>query len=102
MIRPLDKWRISLADKMQMQDPSPEGDIYHAELLGSSYRFESTICRLVRHSSQSREADRYNWAKERLRAAVFELDAIARRVSANGTIQKFPVSLSVYHSISSC
>ncbi|KAJ6122689.1 hypothetical protein N7512_005154 [Penicillium capsulatum] len=92
MIRPLDSWRMSLADKMQMQDPSTEGDIYHADLLGSSYRFETTICRLIRNAWQSRDADRYTWAKERLHAAIFELDTIARRISAKGTIQKFPVS----------
>lgn len=98
MIRPLDTWRMTLADKMQMQDPSTEGDIYYADLLGSSYRFESTICRSIRHAWQSRDTDRYEWAKARLRAAILELDAIARRISVNGTIQKFPVSLSVFNS----
>ncbi|EAU36048.1 predicted protein [Aspergillus terreus NIH2624] len=92
VIRPLATWRMTLADKMQMQDPSTEGDIYYADLLGSSYRFESTICRSIRHAWQSRDTDRYEWAKARLRAAILELDAIARRISINGTIQKFPVS----------
>lgn len=96
LIRLLDAWRMSLAEKMQIRDQSPDGDIYYAELRGSSYRFESIICRLIRRRWQSRNVERCEWAKQRLRSAIFELDAIAGRMLANGTIQEFPVSLYVH------
>ncbi|KAH8738441.1 hypothetical protein BGZ61DRAFT_440039 [Ilyonectria robusta] len=92
LIRPLDAWRMSLAEKMQIRDQSSDGDMYYAELRGSSYRFEFVICRLIRRRWQSRDAERCEWAKQRLRSAIFELDAIAGRMLANGTIQDFPVS----------
>lgn len=87
---------MSLAEKMQIRDQSSDGDIYYAELRGSSYRFEFVISRLIRRRWQSRDAERCEWAKQRLRSAMFELDAIAGRMLANGTIQDFPVSLYVH------
>ncbi|KAK1249617.1 hypothetical protein MKX08_009620 [Trichoderma sp. CBMAI-0020] len=40
---------------------------------------------------QSQHADWSEWAKERLRAGILELDMISMRVLANGTLQDFPM-----------
>lgn len=101
IIRPLDSWRMSLAEKLQIRDQAPDDDIYYAELRGSSYRFETMICRLIRHR-RPRDTDRCEWARQRLRSAMFELDAITRRMLEKGAIQEFPVSLSVRHGTSFC
>ncbi|KAL2673668.1 hypothetical protein Neosp_012111 [[Neocosmospora] mangrovei] len=50
------------------------------------------MCRLLRRCWRTRNASGSEWAKQRLRSAIFELDTIAKRVLANGTIQKFPMT----------
>ncbi|EEU36362.1 uncharacterized protein NECHADRAFT_52568 [Fusarium vanettenii 77-13-4] len=92
MMRPLDAWRASLAEKMGITDPFHDGDIYYPETLAISYRFEAIMCRLLRRCWRSRNVSGSEWAKQRLRSAIFELDTIAKRVLANGTIQKFPMT----------
>ena len=91
---------MSQAEKLQIRDQAPDDDIYYAELRGTSYRFETMICRLIRHRWQPRDTDRREWARQRLRSAMFELDAITRRMLEKGAIQEFPVSLSVHHGTS--
>ncbi|KAJ4215839.1 hypothetical protein NW759_009699 [Fusarium solani] len=92
LMRPLDAWRTSLAKKMGITDPFHDGDIYYPETLAISYRFEAIMCRLLRRCWRSRNVSGSEWAKQRLRSAIFELDTIAKRVLANGTIQKFPIT----------
>ncbi|KAH6890680.1 hypothetical protein B0T10DRAFT_486434, partial [Thelonectria olida] len=93
LIRPLDAWRMSLADKMQIGDPFHNGDIYYPEALATSYRFESIMCRLIRrHRRYSQDASWSGWAKQRLRSAILEMDTIAKRVLANDTLRKFPIN----------
>ncbi|KAM0420984.1 hypothetical protein ACHAPT_011227 [Fusarium lateritium] len=92
LMRPLDAWRISLAGKLGMTDPFHDGEIYYPETLAISYRFEAIMCRLLRRRWRSQNVSGSEWAKRRLRSAIFELDTIAKRALANGTIQKFPMS----------
>ncbi|RSL54089.1 hypothetical protein CEP54_010067 [Fusarium duplospermum] len=92
LMRPLDTWRTSLAEKMGITDPFHDGEIYYPETLAVSYRFEAIMCRLLRRCWRSRNVDGSEWAKQRLRSAIFELDTIAKRVLANGTIRKFPIT----------
>jgi hypothetical protein len=90
MMRPLDLWRASLATTMHVEGTTGSNICYlHAQAL--SYRFECMLCRMIRRRSQP--SDWVEWANQRLRSAIVELDTIALRVSASGTFHKFPVSL---------
>lgn len=93
MMHPLDAWRKSLAAKMHV-DGNTGTDVYYLNIQAMSYRFECILCRLIRRCwRQSRHADWSEWAKQRLRSAILELDTIAMRVLASGTLQDFPMSL---------
>lgn len=93
LMHQLDTWRKSLAAKMHM-DGDTGTNVYYLNIQAMSYRFECILCRLIRRSwQQSRHADWSEWAKQRLRSAILELDTIAMRVLASGTLQDFPVSL---------
>lgn len=93
LMRPLDAWRMSLPAQLQIANGSPNGDIYYIELQGTSYRYEATICRLLQRHLRGVDAARSDWAKQRLRSAMFELDAITGRMLANGMLAKVPISL---------
>ncbi|GFP51862.1 fusaric acid cluster transcription factor FUB12 [Trichoderma asperellum] len=91
MMHPLDTWRKSLANKMHVGG-SIGTDVYYLNIQAMSYRFECILCRLIRRRlQQSQHADWSEWAKERLRSAILELDMISMRVLANGTLQDFPM-----------
>jgi hypothetical protein len=95
-MHPLDAWRKSLADKMHIGDNFSHGtDVYYLDVLATSYRFESILCRLLRRRRRwhSQHVDWSEWAKQRLRSAILELDTIAKRVLTNGNIQDFPMCL---------
>ena len=93
MMHPLDAWRKSLAAKMHVGGNTGT-DVYYLNIQAMSYRFECILCRLIRRCwQQSRHADWSEWAKQRLRSAILELDTIAMRVLASGTLQDFPISL---------
>ncbi|KAH7142085.1 fungal-specific transcription factor domain-containing protein [Dactylonectria macrodidyma] len=92
LMPPLDAWRESLAEKMHSVGSSQDAELYYAELLATSYRFEAIMCRLLQRRWRSRDADRSEWAKQRLRSATFELDTIAGRILTNGSILRFPMS----------
>src|SRR4051812_23016297 len=95
MMHPLDEWRRSLASKVHVSE-SIGTDVYYLNIQALSYRFECILCRLIRRSwQQSQHADWSEWAKKRLRSAILELDTIAMRVLASGTLQDFPISLYV-------
>jgi hypothetical protein len=95
MLHPLDAWRKSLAVKMHV-DGSIGADVYYLTMQAVSYRFECVLCRLIRHCwQQTQHADWSEWAKQRLRSAILELDTITKRVLASGTLQDFPISLYV-------
>ncbi|KAI9673726.1 MAG: hypothetical protein M1822_009588 [Bathelium mastoideum] len=92
MMHPLDAWRKSLAAKMHV-DGNTGNDVYYLNMQAMSYRFECILCRLIRRRwQQSRHADLSEWAKQRLRSAILELDTIAMRVLASGTLLDFPIS----------
>ncbi|KAI1325756.1 hypothetical protein F5Y16DRAFT_377058 [Xylariaceae sp. FL0255] len=92
IMRPFDAWRQSLAQKMHV-DGSTRSDVCYLNVQALSYRFECMLCRLIRSSSQqSQHANWSEWANQRLASAILELDMIAMRVLANGTLQNFPVS----------
>ncbi|RDL30386.1 uncharacterized protein BP5553_10264 [Venustampulla echinocandica] len=92
MMHPLDAWRKSLAAKMHVGGNTGT-DVYYLNIQAMSYRFECILCRLIRrYWQQSQHADWREWAKQRLRSAILELDTIAMRVLASGTLQDFPVT----------
>ncbi len=93
MMLPLDAWRKSLAVKMHV-DGNTGTDVTYLNIQAMSYRFECILCRLIRRNwQQSQHVDWSEWAKQRLRSAVLELDTIGMRVLASGTLQDFPISL---------
>ena len=93
MMHPLDAWRKSLAAKMHVSGNTGT-DVYYLNIQAMSYRFECILCRLIRRClQQSQHADWREWAKERLRSTILELDTISMRVLASGTLQDFPTSL---------
>ncbi|KAK3369228.1 hypothetical protein B0T24DRAFT_658756 [Lasiosphaeria ovina] len=91
----LDAWRMSLAEKLDFRGESPEADIHYAELRALSYRFEATACRQIRRRCLHADAKNdglAEWARQRLRSAIFELDSITGRMLANGTLHMFPTT----------
>jgi len=91
-MHPLDAWRKSLAAKMHVGGNNGT-DVYYLNMQALSYRFECILCRLIRRCwQQPQHADWSEWAKQRLRSAILELDTIAMRVLASGTLQDFPMS----------
>jgi hypothetical protein len=93
MMHPLDAWRKSLAAKMHVGGDTGT-DVYYLNIQAMSYRFECILYRLIRRRwRQSPHEDWSEWAKQRLRSAILELDTIAMRVLASGTFQDFPISL---------
>ncbi|KAH8907820.1 hypothetical protein BR93DRAFT_911878 [Coniochaeta sp. PMI_546] len=92
MMHPLDAWRKSLAAKMHVGGNTGT-DVYYLNIQAMSYRFECILCRLIRRRWQeSRHADWNEWARQRLRSAILELDTISMRVLASGNLQDFPIS----------
>ncbi|KAF6526040.1 hypothetical protein HZS61_009084 [Fusarium oxysporum f. sp. conglutinans] len=92
-ILPLDAWRTSLPDRMQLMASFADGEIYHLEALTTSYRFECIMCRLLRRGRwQMSDGGLREWAQQRFRSAIFELDTIVKRVMINNTIQKLPTT----------
>ncbi|OAL25836.1 hypothetical protein AYO20_10298 [Fonsecaea nubica] len=92
MMHPLDVWRKSLAAKMHIGENTGT-DVYYLNIQAMSYRFECILCRLIRRRwQQSLHADWSEWAKQRLRSAILELDTITMRVLACGTLHEFPMS----------
>lgn len=84
---------MSLAAKMHV-GANTGTDLYYLNIQAMSYRFECVLCRLMRRCwHQSPHADWSEWAKQRLRSAILELDTIVMRVLASGTLQDFPISL---------
>lgn len=76
MMQPLDEWRKFLPAKMHV-DGNTETDIYYLNLQAVSYRFECIMCRLMRRLwQQSQYADWSEWAKQRLRSAILELNTL--------------------------
>ena len=93
MMHPLDTWRKSLATKMHVGENTGT-DVYYLNVQAMSYRFECILCRLIRRRwQQPQHADWSEWAKQRLRFAILELDTVAMRVLASGTLREFPMSL---------
>lgn len=93
MLHPLDVWRTSLAAKMHVGGNTGT-DVYYLNIQAISYRFECILCRLIRRRwHHARHVDWSEWAKQRLRSAILELDTIAMRVLASGTLQDFPTPL---------
>ncbi|KAK0718430.1 hypothetical protein B0T26DRAFT_741413 [Lasiosphaeria miniovina] len=91
----LDAWRMSLAEKLDFRGESPEADIHYAELRALSYRFEATACRQIRRRclhADAKNEGQAEWARQRLRSAIFELDSITGRMLANGTLHMFPTT----------
>jgi hypothetical protein len=93
MMNPLDAWRKSLATKMHVGG-NAGNDVYYLDIQAMSYRFECILCRLIRHRlQQTQHAEWSEWANERLRSGILELDMISMRVLASGTLQDFPMPL---------
>lgn len=89
----LDTWRKSLAAKMHVGGNTGT-NIYYLYIQATSYRFECILCRLIHRLWQRTEHSNWGeWAKQRVRSAILELDTIALRVLAHGTLHEFPTSL---------
>ncbi|CEJ91840.1 hypothetical protein VHEMI07528 [[Torrubiella] hemipterigena] len=88
-LNPLDAWRKSLAAKMHINNTA-ETDVYYLNMQAMSYRLECILFRVIRHRWPNTEWS--DWPTQRLRAAILELDTIAMRVLAKGTIRDFPIS----------
>lgn len=81
---------------MTSDDAEIEGEMYYAEALTTSYRFECIMCRLLRRGRWPVGDETVReWAKERFRAATLELDSILKRVLMGDTIRKMPTTLYV-------
>ncbi|KAK4503089.1 hypothetical protein PRZ48_006516 [Zasmidium cellare] len=87
----IDGWRKSLPSILHLDDNAGH-DLYYIHLQALSYRYECILCRLIRRQ-RNRPEEWKEWAKQRLRAATLELDTMAMRVLASGTLQDFPISL---------
>ena len=95
LLDPLDAWRQSLADKMHVSSMTGT-NVYYLHMQAMSYRYECILCRLLRRRwRQAGHPGRAEWARQRLHSAMLELDTIARRVLASGTLLEYPVSLYV-------
>ena len=93
MLHLLDGWRASLASQMHLSG-NIGSDVYYLSVQALSYRYECILCRHIQRTWQrSERADWSEWAKMRLRSALMELDTIAMRVLAKGTLEEFPTSL---------
>ncbi|KAM0548426.1 hypothetical protein ACHAPJ_009912 [Fusarium lateritium] len=78
---------------MRSDDSLQDGEFYLLEVLTTSYRFECIMCRLLRRGRwHVRDAGIREWARQRFRSAIFELDTISKRVLVNDTIHKLPMS----------
>ncbi|KAK8141082.1 hypothetical protein G3M48_000878 [Beauveria asiatica] len=93
VMRPLNAWRTSLATQLQLGDQSAKCSIRYLELLGTSYRYEATSCRLIQRQLRSVDAPKSNAAKQRLRSAMLELDGITARLLANGMMGELMIPM---------
>ena len=92
MLRSLDSWRKSLAAKLDVGE-NTGSDVYYLHIQAMSYRFECVLCLIRRRWQQSEHTDWSEWAKQRFRSAILELDTIAMRVLASDTLLDFPIAL---------
>ncbi|KAF5672303.1 cutinase transcription factor 1 beta [Fusarium heterosporum] len=93
LIQPLDSWRMLLPGKMQLGNPPPESEIFVLEALTTSYRFECIMCRLLgRGRWNVQDANVHQWAQQRFRSAILELDTIVKRVLINNKIRQLPTN----------
>lgn len=95
LMRPLDSWRTSLSTQLQLGNQPPNSSMNYLDLMGTSYRYEATLCRLIQRQLRSVDAPKSNYAKQRLRSAMLELDGIAGKILANDMMKKVPISLYV-------
>ncbi|OAQ97261.1 hypothetical protein LLEC1_04756 [Akanthomyces lecanii] len=93
LMRPLDAWRMSLATQLQLCNQSPNGNIHYLDLMGTSYRYEATLCRLIQRQLRHVDATKSNYAKQRLRSAMLELDGVTGKILAYGMMKKVPITL---------
>ncbi|KAH7127316.1 fungal-specific transcription factor domain-containing protein [Dactylonectria macrodidyma] len=92
MVEPLEAWRISLRETLQMNGQLHQLDMTSSFLLASSYRFECILLRLLRPRWQSLDPARRELARRQLRFAMFELDTITGRMLACNTLLEAPVA----------
>lgn len=95
LMRPLDSWRTSLSTQLQLGNQSPNSSIHYLDLMGTSYRYEATLCRLIQRQLRCVDAPKSNYAKQRLRSAMLELDGVTGKILANDMMKKVPISLCV-------
>jgi hypothetical protein len=89
----LDAWRSSLASKMHV-DGNAGTDVCFLTAKAMSYRYECILFRVLRRTWQRVERDDWcEWAYQRLRLAIVELDMIATRVLASGILKACPAPL---------
>jgi hypothetical protein len=82
---------------MQPTDSLQDNDIFLLEALTTSYRFESIMFRLLHRGRwKVRDDNVREWAKQRFRSAMLELDTIVKRVLVDNTIREMPTTLYVF------
>jgi hypothetical protein len=85
---------------MQSAHSREESDIYLLEALTTSYRFECIMFRLLcRGRWKVRDTRVREWAQQRFRSAMLELDTIVKRVLVDNTIREMPTTLCVSETI---
>jgi hypothetical protein len=96
-MQPLDSWRRLLPERMQTAHSLQENDIFLLEALTTSYRFECITFRLLRRGRwKVRDTNVREWAQQRFRSALLELDTIVKRVLVDNTIREMPTNLYVF------
>ncbi|UPL02224.1 hypothetical protein LCI18_013158 [Fusarium solani-melongenae] len=94
VIEPLDTWRSSLREALQIEDTSLFNMSY-SFLIGCSYRFECILLRVLRPRWKSRDPAEGQWVTSRLRSAMFELDTTIGKILASNGIPKLPMSFTL-------
>ncbi|KAJ3548622.1 hypothetical protein NM208_g921 [Fusarium decemcellulare] len=93
VIEPLEAWRSLLHEVLQIDNQGVQHDMPYSFLMASSYRFECILLRSLRPWWEQQDVTRSDWAKRRLRSAMFELDSIIGRMLTNDMLSSIPLSL---------
>ena len=96
IITSFESWRTSLPSDLRLDPPQvvTHDDVWPAVLMAISYRFECAIyrraCRQYQGNADPSDSE---WAKTRLRRAVFEMDMLIGRVMSYRMLSMLPLSL---------
>jgi hypothetical protein len=97
----LTSWRASLPEVLQLRSTqlgTRDDEIWPSILLATSYRLECILYRTLCKQQQRADSSpaEYTTMKQRLHAAMFELDTVIGRVTAYGMLPCVNLSLYVF------